>query len=576
VRNGEVAGVVTSAGESLFARAVVLTAGTFLRGTIHIGRESRPAGRMIRDSTSGEVEAPTVGLAATLQRMELPLARLKTGTPPRLDGRTVTWRHRAVAPQPSESPPVFFAYENAMRQLPLADALIDCYKTQTTEETHEIVRRESHQLPLYESGEGDGAGPRYCPSLPAKVSRFADRDSHVVWLEPEGLSTHVVYPNGISGAFPLCVQQRIVNSIPGLEDCKIIQPGYDVEYDFIDARSLSHSLQVRECPGLFLAGQIIGTTGYEEAASLGLMAGINAALHSLDRPAFVLQRHEAYVAVLIDDLVTKGTMEPYRMFTSRAEHRLLLRCDNADARLTIRGYEIGVVGRERVKAFRKKVALTYRGEEALNLAVFPMRSWAQHFTPGENTPGAGHGPPRSAAWVLAKYPSVSLEKVESWVAAMRRQSPTEDESSGEDASSVIIDTLVPAAARETVEVSIKYADALQRQERAVQQLNHSGMLRLPADLDYSSVGGLSAEEVQKLTKLRPMSLAEARSISGITPAGAIALMDFLNDRNRREKMAQTRSRRLARWSNHADNRAVDENGECTLDEDGIAMRGSKA
>lgn len=528
--DGEVAGVLTDSGESLRARSVVLTAGTFLRGLVHVGRTSRPAGRFVRDTETGEVEPPTVGLAATLDRIGLPLARLKTGTPPRLDGTSINWSHPDLVPQPSEDPPVLFSYANALRERPLAPSLVTCMRTFTNPETHALVAASQHALPLYES---EGIGPRYCPSINVKVERFPQRDKHYVWLEPEGLNTDIVYPNGISGAFEPDVQERLVRTISGLESARITQHGYDVEYDFIDPRSLHASLEVRATPGLFLAGQIIGTTGYEEAAALGLHAGINASRRALGTTTpFVLGRHEAYIGVLVDDLTSKGTMEPYRMFTSRAEYRLLLRADNADARLTERGARAGVVSSDRLEAWESKREAVARGEAALRSASLPATTWAAVGAPVGATKNQ---PARSAAFALA-LSGVSLADVERWMAegaegaeALIAKSDADEgapaSAAGDSvASSGDVPALVEPCARETVEVSIKYAEALMQQERAIARVQRSAGRVLPDDLDYSAIDSLSNEERQKLSQARPRTLQEASEISGVTPHGLTRIL----------------------------------------------------
>jgi tRNA uridine 5-carboxymethylaminomethyl modification enzyme len=518
---GRVTGVLTADGATLHASAVVLTAGTFLRGRVHIGRRSRPAGRFVREADDAEeVEPPTIGIAATLERLGLPLARLKTGTPPRLDGLTINWDHPELVPQPSEDPPTFFSYANTLREAPFAASLVTCMRTATNPRTHELVASSLDHLPLYESGDGDGLGPRYCPSLNVKVARFPEREMHFVWLEPEGLDTEIVYPNGISGAFSEPVQEELVRTIGGLEDARIVRYGYDVEYDFVDPRVLHASLEVRDAAGLFLAGQIIGTTGYEEAAALGIHAGVNAARAALgETTPFVLSRSEAYIGVLVDDLTRRGTMEPYRMFTSRAEHRLLLRADNADARLTERGASVGLVSDARLDAWRVKQTLVQEGEQALHRVVFPAAAWKRAGAPMHP------GPSRSAAFALS-LSGVELADVERWAAAV--EGDVGAEAATEVTANVARTTqLVEAEARETVEVSIKYAEALTLQERSIERVRRSAARTLPEELNYASIESLSVEEVQKLSAARPRTLHEASEISGITPHALACLLSAL-------------------------------------------------
>ena len=444
-------------------------------------------------------------------------------------------------------PPTFFSYANGQRAAPLAPGLVTCYRTFTNPRTHALVAASQDKLPAYES---EGVGPRYCPSINIKVQRFPERDQHYIWLEPEGLTTDIVYPNGISGAFEEAVQEELVRTIAGLEAAVILRPGYDVEYDFIDPRVLRASLEVRSLPGLFLAGQIIGTTGYEEAAALGLYAGIHAARNALGRQApFTLGRADAYLGVLVDDLVTRGTMEPYRMFTSRAEHRLLLRADNADLRLTERAAELGLISDTRLQACIQKREAVATADAALHSFTLPATDWIRAGAP------ITHGPPRTAAFALS-LAGVSLDDVEAWAAAAA--APSQGPAAACEASAAsggaveeveeveAVDQVeavggagtrvarldpVPAYARETVEVSVKYAEPLQRQERNIERIRRASGAKLPEDFDYANVRALSNEEVQKLTAARPQTLQEASEISGVTPNGIAALLVALRNAN---------------------------------------------
>ena len=511
--------------------ACVITTGTFLRGTIWLGQESRPAGRFVRDDgaggpgdLSGDVEPPSTGLAKTLELdLGLPLGRLKTGTPPRLDGRTIDWS-RCVA-QPSEDPPFAFSYGNAGAS---PRGTVACARTATNERTHDIVRAEAHTLA---PPSVSGTGPRYCPSLYKKVERFGDRSSHVVWLEPEGLDTDLVYPNGLSGAFPLDVQERIVRSIAGLENAVIVQPGYDVEYDFVDPRSLDHGLGVKKARGLFLAGQICGTTGYEEAAALGLVAGANAALAAGDRDAaasarrrFVVGRDEGYIGVLVDDLVTRGTMEPYRMFTSRAEYRLALRADNADLRLTRLGAARvpGLVEPARLAACEARARDVADAKARCDALRFAPEAWAPAFLSADETNRDDHSKRshKSASQLLA-MPHATLEGVLELAAAQ-----------GEE-------LVIAAGARDTVAALCKYAAYLDRMDRDVAAYKRNDATKIPPDLDYSAANlpALSAEEREKLGAARPRTFAEAARISGVTPASLVYLYNHVANGSKRPSAA---------------------------------------
>ncbi|TRW94424.1 tRNA uridine-5-carboxymethylaminomethyl(34) synthesis enzyme MnmG [Candidatus Methylobacter oryzae] len=493
VEGGRVAGVKTQMGLSFTARAVVLTTGTFLAGKIHIGLENYSGGR------AGD--AASVALAERLRELPFRIDRLKTGTPPRIDGRTIDFSKLEV--QHGDDPVPVFSFLGKPEQHPRQ---IPCYITRTNNKTHDIIRSGLDRSPLY-SGIIEGVGPRYCPSIEDKVVRFADRDSHQIFVEPEGLNTHEIYPNGISTSLPFDVQYELVRSMLGFENAEILRPGYAIEYDFFDPRDLKSSLETKHMDGLFFAGQVNGTTGYEEAAAQGLIAGLNAARLVKGLESWCPGRDEAYIGVMIDDLITRGTQEPYRMFTSRAEYRLLLREDNADLRLTEKGRELGLVDDERWQAFETKREAIAGLQEGLK------KKWVRAETEQAAQVEQYWGKPllREANLIdLLRRPEVDIQRLLSFM----------DDAEGMD----------PQVA-EQVEIQAKYAGYIDRQQTEIDKALRYDHLRLPETIDYSGVPGLSNEVSEKLKKQRPETLGQASRIPGITPAAISLLLVYLKKKS---------------------------------------------
>ena len=482
ISDGRCVGVVLADGGQVRAGAVVLTTGTFLNGVIHLGPKRWPAGRL--------GEEPAIGLSKTLYGLNLPMGRLKTGTPARLDADSIDFGQCEI--QPGDDPPVPFSFMNSAITTPQ----MPCWITWTTPQTHAIIRDNLHLSAVY-GGAIEGRGPRYCPSIEDKIVRFSDKDRHQIFLEPEGLNDPTIYPNGISTSFPEEVQDLFIASIPGLQRARIKRYAYAIEYDYVDPRALTAGLSVRAVPGLFLAGQINGTTGYEEAAAQGLIAGLNAARGVSGAEPVVFGRDQGYLGVLVDDLVTRGVSEPYRMFTSRAEYRLSLRADNADARLTPLGIELGLVGSARAAAFGDKMA-EFDAALALVQDVQITPTQAARLGLAVNQDGR-----RRSLLDLIAHPQIGLERLEPHFPQL---------------------TALSGRARDMLEIEAVYSGYLDRQQADIVAFRRDEELRLASDLDYGAIGGLSAEAKEKLARVRPATLGQAARIEGMTPGAVTALL----------------------------------------------------
>jgi tRNA uridine 5-carboxymethylaminomethyl modification enzyme len=499
VKNDQACGVVTNMGVRFHSKTVVLTTGTFLGGVIHIGLENHSGGR------AGD--PPSIALAKRLREMPFRVGRLKTGTPPRIDARSVDFT--LMTEQPGDTPLPVMSYTGSVDQHPQQ---ISCYITHTNERTHDIIRSGFDRSPMF-TGIIEGTGPRYCPSIEDKINRFADKDSHQIFVEPEGLTTHELYPNGISTSLPFDVQLDLVRSMKGFENAHITRPGYAIEYDFFNPQDLKQSLETKFIENLFFAGQINGTTGYEEAGAQGLLAGMNASLKASDEEVWCPRRDEAYIGVLVDDLITLGTSEPYRMFTSRAEYRLLLREDNADLRLTEVGRNLGVVGNERWESFSEKRESIAKETERLK------STWVQPSSEGGKIANKFFEKPISREYSLhdlLKRPEINYLSI----------------------SEINGDPSVSSAVAEQIEIQTKYDGYISRQQDEIERLRKNEQTKLPVDFDYESISGLSNEIKQKLQDVKPESIGQASRIPGVTPAAVSLILVYLKKKSLSKSIKQ--------------------------------------